>query len=176
MDHADAIVVLGGEAVGRPSEAARLYHAGVAPLVIVTGIGDTGRNQGVLLAAGVPKDRILLETKSCSTLQNADFTRPILEGSGVKRALIVTSRFHSRRALATFRKRNPGIEFGVVGAKFAWWDTAEGKKSEDRFAMVEMAKSICYWLRYGIPPFESGGVRPGTCRDKCGSSPPDACP
>ena len=57
MDKADAIIVLRGESEARPREAARLYHAGVAPLVFVTGIGDAAATRKVLLSAGVPPDR-----------------------------------------------------------------------------------------------------------------------
>jgi len=150
MEKADAIIVLGGEADGRPREAARLYRAGVAPLVFVTGIGDAATARKVLLSAGVPPDRIVVEAASCSTIQNADFSRPLLGKSGVKRALIVTSSFHTRRALATFRKRIPEIEFGVVETRIPWWDTPQGKTSEDRFALIEAGKTIVYWLFYGI--------------------------
>ena len=151
MEKADAIIVLGGESEGRPREAARLYHAGVAPLVFVTGIGDAAATRKVLLSAGVPPDRIVVEAASCSTIQNADFSRPLLGKSDVKRALIVTSSFHTRRALATFRKRIPEIEFGVVETRIPWWDTPQGKNSEDRFALMEVGKTIVYWLFYGIP-------------------------
>jgi uncharacterized SAM-binding protein YcdF (DUF218 family) len=153
MARADAIVVLGGEAEGRPREAARLHRAGVAPLVFVVGVGDAERGRQVLLSEGVPASRIVIEPRSCSTVQNAEFSGPLLEAAGVKRALLVTSRFHTRRALGTFRKQLPGIEFGVVGAKFSWWETPEGKKSENRFAMVEAGKTLGYWLVHGVRPF-----------------------
>ena len=155
MEKAEALIVLGGEPEGRPREAARLYRAGVAPLVFVTGIGDAAASRKVLLSAGVPRDGIVVEAESCTTIQNADFTRPLLEKSGVKRALLVTSSFHTRRALATFRKQIPEIEFGVVETRIPWWDTPQGKKSEDRFALIEAGKTILYWLFYGISPFEA---------------------
>lgn len=153
MEHADAIVVLGGESEGRPGEAARLYRAGVAPLVFVVGTGDAERGRQVLIAGGVPTNKIVLEPRSCSTIQNADFSGPLLKAAGVKRALLVTSRFHTRRALSTFRKRLPGIEFGVVGARFFRWNTPQGEKSEERFAVVEIGKTLGYWLVHGVRPF-----------------------
>jgi len=153
MEHADAIVVLGGESDGRPREAARLYHKGVAPLVFVVGTGDAEQGRQTLLSEGVPWNNIVLEKQSRSTVQNADFSGPLMKTAGVRRALLVTSRFHTRRALATFRKRVPGIEFGVAGTRIPWWDTPQGKKEEDRFAMVEAGKTLGYWLVYGIPPF-----------------------
>jgi len=153
MEHADAIVVLGGEAKGRPREAARLFHAGVAPLVFVVGIGDAERGRQTLLSEGVPSNKIVLEQQSRSTIQNADFSGALMRDAGVKRALLVTSQFHTRRALATFRKRVPEIEFGVTGTRIPCWDTPKGKKDEGRFALVETAKILFYSLAYGISPF-----------------------
>jgi len=43
MEKADALIVLGGEPLARPQEAARLYRQGVARKVFVTGIGDAAR-------------------------------------------------------------------------------------------------------------------------------------
>ena len=42
LEHADVIVVLGGESGQRVIGAAELYHQGVAPKVFVTGSGDGG--------------------------------------------------------------------------------------------------------------------------------------
>ena len=150
MDRADAIVVLGGEPDARPREAARLFQAGVAPAVVVTGVGDAKANARTLRMAGVPADKIFIEKTARSTVENADFTRPILQELGARRVLLVTSSFHTRRALATFRKRIPGIEFGVVGTRIAWWDAPRGKSQEVYYAAIEVGKTIIYWARYGI--------------------------
>ena len=91
---ADAIVLLGGESQGRPIEAAKLYKTGVAPLVLIIGTGDTPTNRRTLIKEGVPPDRIMVETKSRSTLQNADFAKPLLEKA---------------RGLAHFRGENGGF-------------------------------------------------------------------
>jgi uncharacterized SAM-binding protein YcdF (DUF218 family) len=153
MPRADALVVLGGESQARPVEAARLFHAGVAPLVLVIGTGDHETNRRALLKSGVPADCIVVESKSASTLENADFSKPILESMGVRRALLVTSSFHARRALATFQNRVPGIEFGVAISRIGWWDTPAGRSQEDRWAMIECFKIPAYWLVHGIPPW-----------------------
>lgn len=153
MPRADALLVLGGESQARPIEAARLFHAGVAPRVIVTGTGDHETNRRALLKSGVPADSIIVETKSASTLENADFAKPILESMGVRKALLVTSSFHARRALATFQRRLPGIDFGVATSRIGWWDTPLGRGQEDRWAMIECFKIPAYWLVHGIPPW-----------------------
>ena len=79
--------------------------------------------------------------------------RPLLKKLGVRRAVIVTSRFHTRRALATFQRRIPEVGFGVVGCKISWWNTPKGKKGEDEFARIECGKMLAYWVIHKIPPF-----------------------
>ena len=54
LEHADVIVVLGGESGQRVIGAAELYHQGVAPKVFVTGSGDGGLIVRRLGMAGVP--------------------------------------------------------------------------------------------------------------------------
>lgn len=158
---ADALLVLGGESEARPQAAARLFLQGVAPLVFVVGIGDDDEAKRQLLEAGVPPARIRVEPKSSSTLENALFSRPLLEAAGVRRALIVTSNFHTRRALSTFQQQIPGMEFGVVGARREWWNTLRGHADENRGAALEFLKIPAYWLLYGVPPWLQEAASPG---------------
>jgi uncharacterized SAM-binding protein YcdF (DUF218 family) len=153
MEHADALIVLGGEPLARPQEAARLYGEGMAPLVFVSGIGDHGENRRILLHNGVPDTAIQVEPGSFSTFTNALFLRPILRAAHVRTAMIVTSPFHTRRALATFRMMIPNVSFGVTDASIGWWSRPEGQGDVNRFAAVEFLKTAEYWLFYGIVPF-----------------------
>jgi len=153
MEKADALIVLGGEPLARPQEAARLYRQGVARKVFVTGIGDAARNRQVLMASGVPGSVITMEPKATSTFTNATLLKPMLEAAGVHTALIITSPFHTRRALATFRKVIPGISFGVTEDSIDWWKREEGRGDVNRFAIVEFIKTLEYWLLHGISPF-----------------------
>lgn len=152
LHKADGLIVLGGEPLARPQEAARLYHQGVAPVVFVTGIGDAITNRRILIAEGVPSTRIVSETKSSTTHENALFLKPTLEAAQVRSALIVTSPFHTRRALATFRKVMPGITFGVTEASIGWWGRPEGRWDINRFAAIEFLKTLEYWMLYGVSP------------------------
>jgi uncharacterized SAM-binding protein YcdF (DUF218 family) len=129
---ADAIVVLGG-AVGLPRpprvypdlhgasdrvwHAARLYEAGKAPLVIASGgtlpwrdrtYREAAAMRSLLVSWGVPADAIVAEDASANTYQNAQRTAEIVRARGLDRVLLVTSAFHMRRALATFR--SAGVE------------------------------------------------------------------
>ena len=158
MEKADALIVLGGEPLARPQEAARLYSHGVAPVIYVTGEGDSARNRQVLMSSGVPSSAILLETKATTTFGNAMLLKPLLEKAHVTSALIVTSPFHSRRALATFRKLIPGVRFGVVDASISWWEKPQGQGDVNRFALVEFLKILEYRLLYGVSPFLKSSI------------------
>ena len=152
MKKADALIVLGGEPLARPLEAARLYKQGVAHRVFVTGVGDASRNRQILMAEGVPAFAITTESKATSTYTNATLLKPLLEAAGVRSAVIVTSPFHTRRALATFRKVFPNISFGVTEASIGWWKKKEGRGDVNRFALVEFFKTAEYWILYGVSP------------------------
>jgi len=55
----------------------------------------------------IPDSSVLIESKSCNTIENAQFSRPILEKAGLEPPyLLITSDFHMRRAYMIFRNQN----------------------------------------------------------------------
>ena len=111
LQTAEAIVVLGGEPVVRAEHAARLMTNGLAARVIVSGSGDCEPMQDVLAKHGVRTNIIELECASRTTQENALFTVKLLRAQKCRRVILVTSWYHSRRALSSFRKYAPEIEF-----------------------------------------------------------------
>jgi uncharacterized SAM-binding protein YcdF (DUF218 family) len=124
---AHAIVVLGGATSPRVAprvtvelrdggdrlfQAARLFRAGKAPLIVVSGGIVYGRDAGIpeaismtetLVELGVPRRAILLESESRNTRENCREVATLLEQRGIEEVLLVTSAVHMRRALATCR-------------------------------------------------------------------------
>lgn len=124
---AQAIVVLGGSTSPRVAprvtvdlsdsgdrllQAARLFRAGKAPLIVVSGgiahEGDAGIPEAismseVLVELGIPRNAILLEGESRNTHENCREVTTLLEQRGIDEVLLVTSAVHMRRALATCR-------------------------------------------------------------------------
>ena len=88
---------------------------------------------------------------------NATMLKPILKQAHVHSALIITSPFHTRRALATFRKVMPDIKFGIIDASIEWWKTPSGIKGLNRFVLLEFLKIPEYWIFYGVSPFLKSG-------------------
>ncbi len=153
LQKADCLILLGGEQNARPVVTAGLYAEGVAPLIYITGFGDTSANKRALLEQGVPLSVIKVEPLSRSTLMNARLLRPMLAASGIKSALIITSPFHTRRALAVFRHEIPGIRFGIVDARRDYWSTKQGIRGFNASVIAEFGKTAYYWLIHGIAPF-----------------------
>ncbi len=149
---ADVLVVLGGGAKERASRAADLFNEGAVEKIIVSGIGDTEENRDLLVSKGVRLSAIQLETKSRSTKENAEFSVPLLRCLGARRVIIVTSWYHSRRALHCFQRYAPEIEFISLPTrqdlpKSSWPNNAVRSR-----ILLEYVKLLYYWLRYGIAP------------------------
>lgn len=149
---ADAMVVLGG-AIDRAARAAELFKAREAPQVLVSGTGDWQIHRKFLIQSGVPPERITVEDASSTTHNNARFSVSILRRMGAKRVIIVTSWYHSRRALACFRHEAPEMEFFSRPSYF--WYPINGSRSKyvDAIRRMEVAKLFWYASRYGIWAF-----------------------
>ncbi len=126
IEEADAIVLLTG-AVGLPLKprlypdlnraadrlihAARIYKAGKAPVIYVSG-GQVWKQPGLLSEAdynmeylqmlGVPEKSIIKETRSRNTAENAYYTKQLLRRDGIHRIILVTSAAHMPRSMLLF--------------------------------------------------------------------------
>jgi uncharacterized SAM-binding protein YcdF (DUF218 family) len=150
---ADVMVVLGGGALERAERAAELFKAGEAPLIICSGLGDAAANAACLTNAGVPVTAILLEPKSHTTQENAKFSIAMLHALGAHRVIIVTTWYHSRRALACFEHYAPDITFYSRPSYFGYPRADENRKYIHGYIRAEYLKLAGYWVCYGVCPF-----------------------
>jgi uncharacterized SAM-binding protein YcdF (DUF218 family) len=117
---ADVILVLGSNDVRVGEHGARLFLQGLAPLMICSGnvgrltAGTFEKSEAETFAEaavrlGVPREAILLESRSTNTGENIDFSRALLASRGVhpSRVLLVQKPYMERRAWATFKRRWP---------------------------------------------------------------------
>ena len=150
---ADIIIVLGGGSHERPERAAELFRAHAAPRILLTGEGDDEINRQLLLAAGVPASAIEVEGKSKTTKENAEFSVARLRAENLHSAILVTSWYHSRRALKSFEHFAPELKFYSRPSYFAF-DAADWSRLGIHKRMrLEFLKLPGYWLRHGICPF-----------------------
>lgn len=150
--HGDVMVVLGGGGPDRPTRAAELFRASAAPKIIVSGNGDCESSQQILVWAGVPKDAIRLECDSRNTKENAQYSIPLLRAAGAKRVIIVTSWYHSRRALCCFQHYAPEIQFYSRPTYAAYNRDQWSNGRVSNRIRLEYVKLAGYWVRYGIMP------------------------
>jgi uncharacterized SAM-binding protein YcdF (DUF218 family) len=150
---ADVIVILGGGSHERPERAAELFKQRAAPRILISGEGDDGINRQLLLQAGVPASAIQTEGKSTTTRENAEFTIKLLRAENIHSAILVTSWYHSRRALKTFEHYAPELKFYSRPSYFAFARADWRKLGINKRMRLEFLKLPGYWIRYGISPF-----------------------
>jgi uncharacterized SAM-binding protein YcdF (DUF218 family) len=172
---ADAILVLGGglsppnsrtpypnlaPAADRYWQAARLWRAGKAPEILISGgaqpwsdaLGSEAEAAVEFLTdLGVPADRILLEPASLDTRQNAELSARLLRARGAQRVLLVTSALHMRRAMAHFEPTGLELlsvptdhEVGDDPPSLLRWLPSTDSLDGSRRALKEM---LGYWLK-----------------------------
>jgi uncharacterized SAM-binding protein YcdF (DUF218 family) len=149
---ADAIVLLGGGMTFRVPRAQELFEQQLAPVILISGKGDAEEMQHWLINRGVPEAATQLESESKNTWQNATCSVRILRSMGVKRVILVTSWYHSRRALACFRKAGPEIEFISLPTQADLPGAGKEEKHERYRALYEYIKMGGYLIRYGVNP------------------------
>lgn len=168
---ADVIVVLSGSSayLERTQKAAELYREGRAPLVLLTNDYTRGgwsnalqrnpyfveRATEELIKGGVPAERIrVVPGFASSTRDEALILRDYALAQGLRSVLVVTSAYHSRRALRTLRQSfagtgtTVGLEPAPIGSltpsKTLWWLQLEGWRTVGG----EYLKLIYYWFKY----------------------------
>jgi uncharacterized SAM-binding protein YcdF (DUF218 family) len=165
LTKADAIVVLGGGPSTRPFEAARLFHQGLAPKILLTNpqpapatqLGllpaDADLERSILLRENVPASCIFIAPEPVdSTHGEAVSVRDWARTNAVKHIIIPTDIFQARRARWVFRK-----ELGPAGTQVEveavpvreysatnWWQHEQGVVAFQN----ELLKYVFYRVKY----------------------------
>jgi uncharacterized SAM-binding protein YcdF (DUF218 family) len=155
-EKADAIVVLaGGSDDDRYYKALELLRTGYAPRMYLDALGDVKKfghpeteqaQKFIEESAGADVTRV----KVCgimgdSTVAETAAVARCLQADGARRVLLVTSEYHTRRALSIFRKSLPGFEISVAAApdiRFGvkWWQHREWAKMT-----LEEWEKLLFW-------------------------------
>lgn len=168
---ADALVMLMGTVADRVLQTSDLYHAGLAPWIILVEenmtAGDSLRSRGVQVITsaevckayfhdlGIPEEAIsVLPGKTKSTLEEAQvIARYLRSGKPMERVIVVSSPSHTRRASLIFRKtfKNEGLSTEVLVSPASryqkqhekpWWRRKEGIQG----VSSEYIKIMSYFL------------------------------
>jgi len=127
LEPADCIMVLGSHDTRVAERGAEIFLAGWAPLVLFSGnLGALTRGvwnrpeaeifADAAAAAGVPRERMLIEARSTNTGENVDFSRELLSKHGIhpRKVIAVQKPYMERRTLATFQQRWPELALIVT--------------------------------------------------------------
>jgi uncharacterized SAM-binding protein YcdF (DUF218 family) len=171
LTKADAIFVLAGTVAERPLEAADLYNAGYAPVILVTrdspepavvAAGKRGAhlperyqlNLMMLLELGVPRSALIVPDRvHDNTAAEAATLRETALKMGWKKVIVVSSVYHLRRVALVCRRqlRGTGVELELHPTKYdpavpaRWWT----RRSDIRWIVSELPKLLAYSIGVG---------------------------
>jgi uncharacterized SAM-binding protein YcdF (DUF218 family) len=166
--HVDAIFVLAGARVERWLEAVDLYREGIAPVIALSpgliepseahlrAIGvkfprDVDLTRDAMEQLGVPVSAIVTPDGSVdNTAQEATLLREWARARGWRRVMVVTSKYHTRRAGFAFRRELAGSGIDVV-IRSTRHDPSDPThwyrhRSDVRFVLEEWQKLLAYRL------------------------------
>lgn len=168
LQKADAIFVLGGTRVERWLEAYDLYREGYAPLIVLSPeraepAETLIRSRGVrfpstpdlqhdaLLQLGVPPSAIVARAGWVdNTAQEGNLLRTLVQSHGWSRLIVVTSKYHTRRAGFAVRRalKETRTEVIIRATRYDPSDPARWLRSraDIRFAGSEWIKLVLYRL------------------------------
>ena len=171
LEKADVIFVLSGSAVysERTRKAAEVYRSGASSVLLLSDDGELAgwsaaeeRNPSFVELAkrslaeqGVPSESItILDSNVTGTIDEARGFAKMAAEKGYRSVLIVTSAYHTRRALKAFERELAGakITVGIVSPPPGertpppsyWWITPKGWQ----YVGGEYIKGVYYWLFY----------------------------
>jgi uncharacterized SAM-binding protein YcdF (DUF218 family) len=171
LEKADVIFVLAGTLAERPLEAYDLYRAGYAPRILVTRAtaeqaafeairrGATvpftyELNRRMLLDLGVPASAIVEPDRlHDNTAQEAETLRALAQQYRWRRVILVSSKYHLRRASLAVRRELNGLDVRVIrrgsrydaGDPVRWWS----RRSDIRWLLSEVPKLLAYSVGLG---------------------------
>jgi uncharacterized SAM-binding protein YcdF (DUF218 family) len=148
-------------AANRLTDAVVLYKKGIVRKLLISG-GDGNllgkksieaeKTEPFLLLMGVRQEDILLESNSRNTHENALFSKALLDSQRIKsdKILMITSAFHTPRALGCFKKVGLKVEAfpaHFIGATPDWSTNYWLKPDAESFNNWETI--IKEWVGYG---------------------------
>jgi uncharacterized SAM-binding protein YcdF (DUF218 family) len=160
---ADAIVVIGGgvvwpgelmpDSVQRIQHGVRLYRAGFAPLLVVSGGAppqvptEAALMAQIAIDMGVPREAVLQEPLASRTRENGTRVARLLEERGARSIILVTNALHMRRARAVFE--SVGLTTRPAASYTPGWvytTPGTGVAALEELA-YEVAAMVLYWWK-----------------------------
>jgi uncharacterized SAM-binding protein YcdF (DUF218 family) len=155
----DVIVVLGGDEGLRVRKGGELYMAGYANHIILTGIdrryyrlNHPNWRERKLMALGVPKEAIIVDTWSETTWEEAENAAETMDRNGWKHAIVVSDPPHMLRLHKSWSKAFEGSQksFILVPTSPVWWHPLLWWQNQTsyQFVISEIKKNLFYTVMY----------------------------
>lgn len=133
LEKSDCVIVLGCSVYGetpspflksRTEEAFRLYKEGYAKYIIASGgmgpgekISEAEAIKRCLIDLGMDEKYIIKEDKSTSTMENLNNSKEIMKDKGFNSAIVVSNKYHLKRASLMTKKTGIDASFSGVFVK-----------------------------------------------------------
>ncbi len=165
---AEVMVILGGSPAVRGMAAADYYQEGLAPLIFICrgqleqasllgglrtdDTGDWGLTRRILASRGVPDSALVMDSAHAdNTLEEAYRVKDFLDAKGAKSLILVTSRYHSRRAVMAMR-HVLGEDINIISlpSKYDPFDPAHwwSRPADAKRAVLEFQKIAYYYFKF----------------------------
>jgi uncharacterized SAM-binding protein YcdF (DUF218 family) len=132
---------------------ARIVFSGGDPSLLGDGISEASFAVPVLESFGIARERIVIESRSRNTHENATLSKALLDPKPGERWLLLTSAFHMPRAVGCFRRAGFAVEPYPVDWRthgmsdlLSPFGTLTGGLARTDVAMREWIGLIAYWL------------------------------
>jgi len=120
--NADAGRVIALVKLARAFPNARIVYSSGDASLLANGLAEADYLYPLLEIFGIPRERVMVESRSRNTVENAVFTKDLVKPKRGERWLLVTSAQHMPRAVGCFRQ----IEFPVEAYPVAWRTPLDG--------------------------------------------------
>jgi uncharacterized SAM-binding protein YcdF (DUF218 family) len=152
LNEAAERVAVVAELARRYPDARILFSGGTGALIYSEGV-EAEFARRLLQSFGIARERILLDTRSRNTIENARFSKEIAQPKAGERWLLVTSAYHMPRAVGVFRKQGFPVEAypvdwrtrGSEDALRPFFTMGDGLRRTDT-AVREWVGLAVYWL------------------------------
>ncbi|MEV5830383.1 YdcF family protein [Spirillospora sp. NPDC052242] len=156
LSKADVILALGCHDTRVAVHAARLWHEGRAPLLVVSGgrgkiTSGWAETEARVFARvarehGVPEEALVLEETASNTGENITATRRLLDERGVdvRSGILVAKPYMTRRSLATARRQWAGPAWAVTAPEIGFDAYGDDERRFIELMVGDLQRMVVY--------------------------------
>ncbi|MCB8840443.1 YdcF family protein [Aurantimonas sp. VKM B-3413] len=140
-------------ALSRRYPKAKILFSGGQAAVLEDDIPEAQPAEALLLSLGLPPDRLLLDSRSRDTYENAVYSKELADPKSGETWLLVTSAYHMPRALGCFRRAGfpvvpVPVDYRTPAGQAVWRPSRDAVRNLEKvhFAIREYLGLFAYWI------------------------------